>query len=160
MTSATRPEPVPGACQGVAPALIVHGGVRALDFYAAVFEATARMRIPGLWETIDHAEIEIGDSIVIVEDESPYKGTKAPPTQGLDGSPFFLRIYVEDVDAVVELAVQRGATLQRPPRDKSYGGYDAFIVDPFGHGWMIATRVEGMASDEMMRQMTELRREK
>ena len=141
MTSATRPEPARGACRSVTPALIVHGGVRALEFYAEVFQATALMRIPGLWDTIDHAEIEIGDSILIVEDESPYKGTKAPPTQGLDGSPFFLRINVEDVDAVVELAVKRGATLQRPPRDMSHRGHDAFIVDPFGHGWAIATHV-------------------
>src|SRR5215475_9357326 len=160
MTSATRPEPVPGACQGVAPALIVHGGVRALDFYAAVFEATARRRIPGLWETIDHAEIAIGDSILIVEDESPYKGTKAPPTQGLDGFPFLLRIYVEDVGAVVDLAVERGASVQHPPRDMFCGGHDAFIVDPFGHGWTIASHVEDVASDGLMRQTTELQRER
>jgi hypothetical protein len=70
----------------------VRGGVRALEFYAEVFQATERRRVPGLWETIDHAEIEIGDSILLVQDESPYLGTKAPPPLGLDGCPFFLSL--------------------------------------------------------------------
>jgi len=111
----------------------VRDGVRALEFYAEVFQATERRRVPGLWETIDHAEIEIGDSILLVEDESLHLGTRAPPPQGLDGCPFFLYLYVGDVDAVVELAVKRGATLRRPPQDQFYGNRDAFIVDPFGH---------------------------
>src|SRR5262245_49370516 len=160
MASATRSKPVPGACRGVSPALVVHGGVRALEFYAEVFQATERMRIPGLWGTIDHAEIEIGEeSILIVEDESPYKGTKAPPPRGLDGSPSILHICVEDTDAVVDMAVKRGAALQRPPIDQPYGDHGAFIVDPFGHGWVIATYVEDATPDEMTRRMAGLQTE-
>src|SRR5262249_56979863 len=112
MASATRPKPVPGACRSVTPVLVVRGGVRALEFYAEVFQATERRRVPGLWETIDHAEIEIGDSILLVEDESPYLGTKAPPPSGLAGCPFSLCRSVRAVDAVLKLALQRGATLR------------------------------------------------
>jgi len=137
----------------------VHGGVRALEFYAEVFQAAERRRVPGLWETIDHAEIEIEGSTLLVEDQSPYLGTKAPPPRGLDGRPFFLHLCVGDVDAVVELAVKRGSTLRRPPQDQFYGDRAAFIVDPFGHGWTIATHVEDVTPEEMMRRMAGLHRE-
>jgi len=137
----------------------VHGGVRALEFYAEVFQAAERRRVPGLWETIDHAEIEIEGSTLLVEDQSPYLGTKAPPPRGLDGRPFFLHLCVGDADAVVELAVKRGSTLRRPPQDQFYGDRAAFIVDPFGHGWTIATHVEDVTPEEMMRRMAGLHRE-
>src|SRR5215204_621964 len=154
--SLTKPKPIPDRYRRITPALVVDGGVAALNFYAEVFDATERMRTPGPQGTIAHAEIEIGDSIVIVEDESPYMGIKAPPSGGLDGTPTFLYIYVEDVDAVIERAVHLGATLRRPPQDQFYGDRDAFIVDPFGHGWTIATHVEDVAPDEMMRRMAAL----
>jgi PhnB protein len=121
-----------------------------------VFGATERMRYPGPDGTLAHAEIEIGDSIVIVEDASPYMGTKAPPAGGLEGSPTFLYIYVENVDEVIERAVELGATLKRPPQDQFYGDRDGSIVDPFGHGWTVASHVEDLAPDEMMRRMNEL----
>jgi PhnB protein len=107
-----------------------------------VFDAVERMRVLGPGGTIVHAEIEIGDAVVIVEDASPMMGTKAPPPGGLDGSPTYLHVYVEDVDAVVKRAEKLGATLQRAPQDQFYGDRDAYIVDPFGHGWTIATHVE------------------
>jgi PhnB protein len=91
-----------------------------------------------------------------VEDESPDRGTNAPPPGGVAGSPSFLFIYVENVDEVVARAVELGATVQRPPEDQFYGDRDGFIVDPFGHGWTIATHVEDVDSDEMMRRMGEL----
>ena len=72
------------------------------------------------------------------------------------GTPAFLFIYVKDVDAVIERAVKLGATLKRPPQDQFYGDRDGFIIDPFGHGWTIASHVEDVAPDELMRRMTEL----
>jgi PhnB protein len=129
---------------------------RALEFYAEVFGATERMRFPGPGGTVAHAEIQIGDSVVIVEDESPERGTKAPPPGGVAGFPSFLFIYVEDVDAVVARAVELGATLQRPPQDQFYGDRDGSIVDPFGHGWTVATHVEDVAPEELMRRMAEV----
>jgi len=154
--SLSKPKPIPDRYRRVTPALVVDGGVKALEFYAEVFGATERMRTPGPEGTIAHAELQIGDSVVIVEDASPYMGTKAPPPGGLDGTPTFLFVYVEDVDAVIERAVKLGATLRRPAQDQFYGDRDGFIVDPFGHAWTIATHVEDVAPDEMMRRMAAL----
>ena len=151
--SPSEPKPIPDRYRRVTPALVVNGGSEAIAFYAEVFGATERMRTPGPEGTIAHAEIEIGDSVIIVEDASPYMGTMAPPPGGLDGTPIFLFIYVEDVDAVIERAVKLGATLRRPAQDQFYGDRDAFIVDPFGHGWTVASHVEDVSPDEMMRRM-------
>jgi PhnB protein len=156
MVSTTGPNPIPDAYRRVTPCLIVRGAAKALEFYAEVFQASERMRFPGPGETVSHAEIEIGDSVVMVEDESPVRGTTAPPPGGVPGSPSFLFVYVEDVDAVVARAVEFGATLQRPPQDQFYGDRDAYIVDPFGHGWVVATHVEDVAPEEMMRRLAEL----
>jgi PhnB protein len=156
MTPTTKPKPIPDTYRRVTPCLIVQDGVRALEFYAEVFQATERMRFPGPGGTIAHAEIQIGDSVVIVENESPDQGTKAPPPGGVAGSPSFLFIYVENVDAVVTRAVELGAELQRAPEDQFYGDRDGYIVDPFGHGWTIATHVEDVEPEELMRRMAEL----
>jgi PhnB protein len=156
---AAKPNPIPDQYRRVTPALIVRGGVKSLEYYAEVFGATERMRFPGPDGTIAHAEIEIGDSIIIIEDESPYTGTKAPPPGGLDGSPTFMYIYVGDVDAVVERAVKLGASLKRAPQDQFYGDREGYIVDPFGHGWTIASHVEDVAPEEMMRRMAEMQSE-
>jgi PhnB protein len=96
-----KPNPIPTRYRRITPALVVNGGTRVLDFYRDVFGATERMRFPGPNGTVAHAEIEIGDSVVIVEEASPRMGTHSPPAEGLAGSPSFLYIYVEDVDATI-----------------------------------------------------------
>jgi PhnB protein len=151
----SAPKPIPDTYRRITPALVVRGAAKALEFYAEVFGATERMRFPGPDGTIVHAEIQVGDSVVIVEDESPQMGTKAPPLGGLDGSPSFLFIYVEDVDAVIERAVTLGSELKRPPQDQFYGDRDGYLIDPFGHGWTVATHVEDVTPEEMMRRMAE-----
>ena len=150
---ATKPKPIPDTYRRVTPCLVVQSGVKALEFYAEVFGATERMRFPG--PTIAHAELQIGDSVVIIEDEVPER-TQAPPPAGVPGSPFSLFLYVEDVDTVVARAVELGATLQRPPQDQFYGDRDGHIIDTFGHGWTIATHVEDVAPEELARRMAEL----
>jgi PhnB protein len=157
MTPTTTPKPIRDTYPRITPCLIVQGGVKALEFYTEVFQVTERMRFPGPEGTIAHSEIQIGDSVVIVEDESPERGTKAPPPGGVAGSPSFLFIYVENVDEVVAHAVKLGAKLHRPPEDQFYGDRDAYVVDPFGHGWTLATHVEDVEPDEMMRRMDELK---
>jgi PhnB protein len=87
MAPTAKSNPIPERYRRVTPALVVNGGVKALEFYAEVFDATERMRFPGPDGTVAHAEIEIGDSVVIIEEASPYMGTKAPPPDGLDGTP-------------------------------------------------------------------------
>jgi PhnB protein len=147
---------IPDNYRRVTPCLIVNGAAKAIEFYADVFGATERMRFDGPGGTVSHAEIEIGDSVVIIEDESPYTQTKAPPAGGLPGTPVFQFVYVEDVDAVVARAAQLGATVARPPQDQFYGDRDAFVIDPFGHGWTIASHVEDVPPEEMARRMAEL----
>jgi PhnB protein len=148
-----KPNPIPTRYRRVTPALVVNNAARALEFYSEVFEAKERSRIPGPGGTIVHSEIEIGDSVLIVEDPAPYLGTQAPPPGGLDGTPVFLFTYVSDVDAVIKRAVELGATLKRAPQDQFYGDRDGFIVDPFGHSWTIASHIEDVSPDEMMRRM-------
>jgi PhnB protein len=154
MSNPTKPNPIPDSYRRVTPCLVVRGGNAALEFYSEVFQATERMRFPGPDGTIAHAEIQIGDSVIIVEDEMPERGTTAPPADGHGSS--FLFIYVEDVDAVIAHAGALGAKLVRPPEDQFYGDRDGYIIDPFGHGWTIASHVEDVAPEEMARRMTEL----
>ena len=156
MTNPQRPSPIPDSYRRVTPCLTVADAAKALEFYAAVFGATERMRTPGPGGTIVHAEIEIGDSVVIVADEAPALGTSAPPPGGLAGSPAFLFIYVQDVDAVMARAAELGATVQRPAQDQFYGDRDGYIIDPFGHGWTIASHVEDVTPEELGRRMADL----
>jgi PhnB protein len=157
MSTAGKPDPIPDNYRRVTPCLVVKGAAQALDFYAEVFGATERSRFPGPDGTISHAEIEIGDSVVIVEDEAPLRGTTAPPSDGLAGSPVFQFIYVADVDDVVARAVKLGATLKRAPEDQFYGDRDAFVIDPFGHGWTVASHVEDVSVEEMVRRLEQFR---
>jgi PhnB protein len=156
MTGPATPSPIPASYRRITPCLTIAGAAKALEFYAAVFGATERMRTPGPGGSIVHAEIEIGDSVVIIADEDPSQGTKAPPPGGLPGSPEFLFIYVEDVDAVIAHATELGASLQRPATTQFYGDRDGYIIDPFGHGWTIASHVEDVSPEEMARRMAEL----
>jgi PhnB protein len=153
MATPTTPNPIPDAYRRVTPCLVVQGAAKALDFYAEVFGAIERMRFPGPDGTIVHAEIQIGDAVVIVEDEDPQRGTSAPPAGGVPGTPVFQFVYVDDVDTVVARAAALGATMRRAPEDQFYGDRDGFIVDPFGHGWVVATHVEDVSPEEMARRM-------
>jgi PhnB protein len=156
MTASTSPSPIPDNYRRVTPCLVVRGAAKALEFYAEVFGATERMRFPGPDGTIAHAEIEIGDAVLIVEDEDPHRGTQAPPADGLPGTPVFQFVYVADVDAVVARAVELGATLRRAPENQFYGDRDGFIVDPYGHAWTVATHVEDVSAEELSRRMAAL----
>ncbi|WP_433384494.1 VOC family protein [Actinoplanes sp. CA-142083] len=135
--------PIPDNYRRITPCLVVRGAEAALRFYADVFGAKERMRMAAPDGKIAHAEMEIGDSVLMVEDEDPGRGTTAPATGGLDGTPVFHYLYVDDVDAVVAEAAQYGAVVKRAPQDQFYGDRDAYVVDPFGHGWVIGTHLEG-----------------
>src|SRR5881227_2802501 len=126
MTDAAKPDPIPDSYRRVTPCLVVRGAAKALEFYGEVFGASERMRFPGPDGTVAHAEIQIGDSVVIVEDEDPRSGTTAPPAGGLAGTSTFQFLYVADVDATVARAVELGSTLRRAPEDQFYGDRDGF----------------------------------
>jgi PhnB protein len=151
--STNKPEPIPDTYRRITPCLVVRGAAKALDFYADVFGATERMRFAGPGGSIAHAEIEIGDSVVIVEDADPGQKTTAPPPDGFAGTPVFQFIYVQDVDATVARAVEHGATLRRAPENQFYGDRDGFIIDPFGHGWVVASHVEDVSEEELARRL-------
>jgi PhnB protein len=145
--------PIPGNYGRVNACLIVNGAAKAIEFYTEAFGATERSRFPGPGDTISHSELEIGDSIIMVEDASDMMGTQAPPADGFPGSGEYHFIYVEDVDATIDQAAKLGATVKRPITDQFYGDRDGFIVDPFGHGWVVASHKEDVTPEEMARRM-------
>ncbi|WP_309139517.1 VOC family protein [Siccirubricoccus sp. G192] len=144
-------QPVPAGYSSVTAYLIVEGAAAALDFYARAFGAREVMRLPAPGGRIGHAEIEIGDSRVMLADECPEMDARAPAAYG--GSPVTLHLYVRDVDAVVARAVAAGAEVRRPVQDQFYGDRSGTLRDPFGHVWHLATHVEDVPPEEIQRRM-------
>jgi len=142
-------KPVPDGYHTATPYLYVRGGVKALDFYKKAFGATELMRMEGPGGSIGHAEIKIGDSPIMLADESPEMGARSPESYGW--SAVGLMLYVPNVDETVKRAVGAGAKLDRAVEDKFYGDRMGSIIDPFGHIWYIATHVEDVSPDEMKR---------
>jgi PhnB protein len=140
-------KPVPDGYHNATPYLIVDGATKALDFYKRVFDATERMRMPGPGGKVGHAEISIGDSVIMLADEHPEMGACGPRAFG--GSPVSLMLYVEEVDATVKTAVAAGAKLLQSVEDKFYGDRSGTIEDPFGHRWHVSTHTEDVPPDEM-----------
>jgi PhnB protein len=140
-------KPIPDGYPRVMPYLCVDGAGAAIEFYAKVLGAKERMRMPGPDGKIGHAELEIGDSIVMLADEHPEIGFVGPKSIG--GTPVIVHAYVEDVDAAFERALAEGAKEMRPPEDQFYGDRLGQFEDPFGHRWSIATHVEDVDPDEM-----------
>lgn len=141
-------KPIPDEYPRVTPYLIVDGAAAAIDFYCTVLGATQRGEsMPAPEGKVGHAELQIGDSVVMLADESPDAGARGPRTVG--GTPVMLHVYVEDVDAVFDAAVKAGATLRRAVEDQFYGDRSGQFEDPFGHCWNVATHIEDVAPDEM-----------
>jgi PhnB protein len=144
-------KPIPDGYHSVTPYLIVKGGVSALEFYKKVFGATELFRFDGPNGSLAHAEIKIGNSIVMLSDEQAEMGFRGP--QSLGGSPVGIMLYVEDADRIFSRAVSAGATVKQPLEDKFYGDRSGTVVDPFGHMWTISTHKEDVSADEMKRRM-------
>ena len=140
-------KPIPDGYPHVTPYLHVDGAAAAIDFYKNVFGARERMRMGGPGDRIGHAELEIGDSLVMLADEFPDMGVRGPKSIG--GTPVTISVYVEDVDAVFDRAIGAGATSLRPVENQFYGDRTGTFEDPFGHHWNVATHVEDIAPDEM-----------
>jgi PhnB protein len=140
-------KPIPDGYPRVMPYLVVDGASAAIDFYKEVLGATERFRMDGPDGKIGHAELEIGDSVVMLADEFPEMGAKAPKAYG--GSPVSMMVYVEDVDATFEVALKAGATTVRPVENMFYGDRMGTFVDPFGHSWSVGTHIEDVPPDEM-----------
>lgn len=150
----TNAKPIPDGYPQVSPYLAVDGASAAIDFYSKVFGATERMRMPAPGGRIGHAELEIGDSIIMLADEHPDMGILGPKAVG--GTPVTISVYVNDVDDAFERALEAGATATRPVEDQFYGDRSGQFEDPFGHRWSVATHVEDVSPEEMGKRAAEM----
>jgi PhnB protein len=140
-------KPIPDGYPRVSPHLSVIGAAKAIDFYKDVFGATERMRMGAPGGGIAHAEIQVGDSVIMIGEEMP--GGTDPSPQTLGGSPVALFVYVEDVDDVFKRAIDAGAAAVSEPKDHFYGDRVAMFDDPYGHRWNVATHIEDVSAEEM-----------
>ncbi len=140
---------IPEGYPQVIPYLCVDGANEAIEFYRSVFGATERMRMPMPDGRVGHAELQIGDSVVMLADESPEMGVRGPKAIG--GSPVTMSVYVEDVDQVFSRAIAAGASELRAVETQFYGDRSGQFEDPYGHRWSVATHVEDVSPEEMGR---------
>jgi PhnB protein len=140
-------KPIPEGYQTVTPYLSVDDAAAAIDYYKRAFGAEERVRMSAPGDKIGHAELQIGDSVVMLADALPQFTTKAPKELG--GTSVSLMVYVEDVDAVVQRAADEGGTITMEVADQFWGDRFGAVTDPFGHLWTIATHVEDVPPEEM-----------
>lgn len=147
-------KPIPDGYHTITPALTIRDAARAIEFYKQAFGAKQRGEVArGPDGKVMHAELQIGDSIIMMSDEFPDFGTLSP--QSVGGSSVQLHIYLDNVDAAFDRAVKAGATVTMPLMDQFWGDRYGTLRDPFGHKWSIATHVKDMSEDEMKRAMDE-----
>jgi PhnB protein len=140
-------KPIPEGYHSVTPYLAVDDAAAAIEYYTKAFGAKESVRMDGPEGTIAHAELEVGDSRVMLSDALPQFATRPPKELG--GTSASILMYVEDVDAVVKRAVDAGATISMEVSDQFWGDRFGTIKDPFGHVWSIATHVEDVPPEEM-----------
>jgi PhnB protein len=141
------PKPIPEGYNTVTPYLAVDDATAAIEYYTKVFGAKETVRMDGPEGMIAHAELDIGDSKIMLSDPFPQASTKPPKELGGTSASIFM--YVEDVDAIVKKAVDAGATITMEVQDQFWGDRYGSIKDPFGHAWSIATHVEDVPPEEM-----------
>jgi len=146
-------KPIPDGYPRVSPYLCIDGAADAIEFYTKVFGATERTRMPAPEGKIGHAELQIGDSVIMLSDEFPEMGNRSPKSVG--GTPVILSVYVEDVDGVFGQAIDLGAKSVQEVENQFYGDRSGQFEDPFGHRWSVATHVEDVAADEMAKRAAE-----
>jgi PhnB protein len=146
-------KPIPDGYHSITPALTVRDAERAIEFYKQAFGATQRGVMKGPDGKVMHAELQIGDSILMLSDEFPEFGALSPQSAG--GSSTLLHIYVDGVDAAFDRAVKAGAEVEMPVMDQFWGDRYGKLKDPFGHKWSIATHMKDLSMDEMKQGMDE-----
>lgn len=145
---------IPAGYHSVTPYMIVKGAALALEFYKKAFGAKELSRSSSPEGEIMHAEIQIGNSIIMLADEYPHMDMRGP--QAMNGTPIFIHLYVEDVDSLTAKAVAAGAKVLRPLQDQFYGDRSGSIKDPFGHVWTVSTHKEDVSPEEMDKRLEEL----
>ena len=140
-------KPIPEGYHAVTPYLIVKGAAKAIEFYKQAFGAIETFRMPQPDGKIGHAEIQIGDSRIMLADEFLERNIRGP--ESLGGTPVMIHLYIDDVDTVGKRAVAAGAKEIRPVQNQFYGDRSGMFADPFGHQWNIATHVEDLSVEEV-----------
>jgi PhnB protein len=140
-------KPIPEGYHSITPYLCIKDAAKALDFYKEAFGAQELFRMAQPDGRIGHAEIQIGDSRLMIADECPDMEFRSPQTYG--GSPVGIHLYVEDVDATVNMALVAGAKLVKQVNDQFYGDRNGTVEDPFGHRWFISTHIEDLSQEEI-----------
>ncbi len=143
-------KPIPEGYHSIQPYLILDGAARAIEFYQKAFGAAERLSMKQPDGRIGHAEIEIGDSVIMMADENPQVQAFAPGHYG--GSSVSLLIYTENCDAMYQRAIAAGAKSVREPEDQFYGDRMAGVEDPFGYKWYIATHIKDVTKEELEQQ--------
>jgi len=143
-----KAKPIPDGYRTITPYITVRGAAEAIDFYKRAFGAEEKERMPGPdGKSVMHAELKIGDSILMLSDEFPQMGCRSP--QALGGSTGYLFLYVPDVDSAFKRALDAGAKASMPPADMFWGDRFGKVTDPFGHEWGLATHKEDLTPDEI-----------
>jgi len=150
--------PIPEGYHTATPYLIVKGAANAIEFYKKAFDATEVMRMPDPAGRIMHAEIQVGNSRIMMADEMPEMGFRGP--QSLGGTPVSILLYVNDVDAQARKATAAGAKVMRPVENQFYGDRSGTFTDPFGHVWTIATHKEDLSNEEIQKRFESVMKEK
>jgi len=151
----TNVKPIPEGMHSLTPHLMCAGASDAIAFYVRAFGAVEEMRLPGPQGRLMHAMIRIGDSALMLVDESPEQGIFGP--KSLNGSPVTIHLFVEDVDATVARAVAAGATITMPLADMFWGDRYARLDDPFGHHWSVATHTRDVSPEQMQQAVAAMR---
>lgn len=146
---ASKVKAIPKGYHSVTPYLSIKDAPRAIAFYKEAFDAIEMMRIMQPDGRVGHAELKIGDSVIMLSSEFPEMGVRSPQTLG--GSPVSIHLYVKDADAVFNRTVAAGATVRRPLADQFYGDRSGGVEDPFGHIWWISTHKEDLSPEEIER---------
>jgi PhnB protein len=150
-------KPIPDGYRSVNVILTVDGAAKAIDFYKQAFGAREISRLP-MGDKIAHAELEIGDTRIMLTDESPERNDLGPKSLG--GSPFGLIVYTPDVDRSFKQALDAGATEKSPVENQFWGDRMGTLIDPFGHSWSIATHVEDVPPEQFQERMAQSQKER
>jgi len=146
---APKVKPIPDGYHSLTPYLCIKGAAAAIEFYKKAFGAKEVMRMAQPDGRVGHAELQIGDSKVMLSDEFPEMSFRSP--QSIGDSPVHLHLYVEDVDSVFKRAVAEGAKEVRPVQDQFYGDRMGTVTDPYGHVWHVSTHTEDLSPEEIGR---------